>query len=135
MYADYAYYRDEFGGEAAQEAIEPKLEAASDTIDALTFGRIEARGFDSLTQFQQGKVKRACCMQAAFLLENADAVESAMTSYAINGVSMEFGNAALYCVVDGVPVSNMAKKLLEQTGLSCRLAYGREVDSCVGPVW
>lgn len=135
MYADYDYYVTEYGGTAERAEIEPRLEAASDTIDALTFGRIEARGWDTLTAFQREKVQRACCLQASFLLENADAVESAMTSYSINGVSMQFGNSALYCVVDGVPVSNMAKKLLEQTGLSCRLAMGREVESCAGLVW
>ncbi len=135
MYADWTYYSEVYGGSADRADIEPRLEQASDTADALTFGRIAGIGWDDLTEFQRGKVQRFCCIQADFLLDNADAVESAMSAYAINGVSMQFGNAALYCVVDGLPVSNAAKKLLEQTGLSCRLAMGREVESCAGLVW
>lgn len=129
-YADYAYYTGTYGGEAEYEEIMPLLEAASDNIDALTFNRIEAIGFDKLKPFQQEKVQRACCLQADFLLDNAEAIESAVESYAINGVSMTFGNPSLYSVVGGVPVRNSALSLLRATGLASGFVYPREVPVC-----
>lgn len=133
MYADWAYYSGEYGGTAPQQEVVPLLGVSSDTIDTLIFDRIRAIGWDRLTPFQQGLVKKACCVQADFLRENADAVESAMTRYSINGVSMEFGNAALYRVVGGVAVSNAAMALLRRSGLACLMARGREVEPCAGP--
>lgn len=133
-YADYAYYVEQ-GGTGAQRDILPLLDAASDAIDALTFDRIRAIGWERLTDFQRDLVMRACCKQADFLYDNADAVGSAMTRYSINGVTMEFGNAALYRVVGGVAVSNEAYRLLARSGLTCLLARGREVEPCGGRAW
>ena len=133
-YATYADYV-ETGGTGAERDVLPMLDAASDAIDALTFNRIPAIGWERLTDFQRGKVVKACCKQAAFLYENEDAVASAMSRYSINGVSMEFGNAALYRVVGGVPVSNEAYRLLAQTGLTCLMARGSEVEPCGGRAW
>lgn len=127
MYADYGDYVA-CGGTATQEEIAPMLARAEDDIDSLTFSRIVAIGWDHLTAFQQSMVCRAVCAQADFLLENGDAVDSALSSYAINGVSMEFGNAALYGIVDGVAVSNRAMGYLRRTGLASLIAYPREVD-------
>ena len=125
-YADYTWYRDVFGGKAG-EGIAIYLDRASDAVDALTFNRIRAIGWDSLTEFQQGNVRRACCIQADFLAENADALDTALSAYAINGVSMEFGNGALYRVVGGVPVSNAALALIRATGLASLMARPQEV--------
>lgn len=129
-YADYTYYAGEYGGEADYDEMVPLLESASDTIDKLTFGRVAVAGFDNLTEFQQAKIKRACCLQADFMLDNADALDSSIESYAINGVSMTFGNPSLYSVVGGVPVRNSALALLRQTGLASGMAYPCEV-----PAW
>ena len=125
-YADYTWYANEFGG-AGEEGICIYLDRASDAIDALTFNRIRAIGWDNLTEFQRERVRKACCVQADFLAENADALDSALSSYAINGVSMTFGNGALYRVVGGVPVANAAMALIRSTGLATALAHPREV--------
>lgn len=125
-YADYDWYRDAFDGKAG-EGITLYLDRASDAIDALTLNRIRALGWDSLTEFQQGNVRRACCIQADFLAENADALDTALSAYAINGVSMQFGNGALYQVVGGVPVANAALALIRATGLASLMAWRREV--------
>lgn len=128
MYADWTYYSETYGGSGAQAEVEPLLERASDDIDNLTLSRICAIGWDKLTDFQRSKIQRACCIQADFLRENADAVESAFKEYAINGVKMVFGNDALYKVIDGVAMSNAAYALLKQTGLTSLFAYPQEVD-------
>ena len=134
LYATYAEYRAN-GGTAQEREVLPLLAASSDAIDALTFNRIVVIGWDKLTEFQRERITRACCIQADFLYENGDAVDSAMTHYSINGVTMEFGNAALYRIVDGVAFSNRAYSLLVQTGLMSRLARGREVEPCGGRAW
>lgn len=127
-YADWAYYSGTYGGAASQEEIVPRLEQASDAIDAVTFSRINVIGWERLTAVQQGLVQRACCLQADFLNDNADAVESAMTEYSINGVSMKFGNAALYTVINGTAMGNAAMDLLRRTGLATLLAFPSEAD-------
>lgn len=128
MYADFAYYSGTYGGTATEQEITPLLQAANDACDALTFSRINAIGWDNLTEFQQGLVRRFCCAQADFLLQNGDAVYSAMQSYSINGVSMTFGNAALYTVQGGTAVSNEALALLKRTGLTSLMFAPQEVD-------
>lgn len=133
-YADFAYYVEQ-GGTGAERDILPLLDAASDAIDALTFNRIRATGWERLTEYQRELVMKACCKQADFLYENADAVGSAMSRYSINGVTMEFGNAALYRLVGGVAVSSAAYRLLVQSGLTALLARGREVEPCGGRAW
>lgn len=127
-YADWTYYSGTYGGSAGRSEITGKLEAATDAIDAVTFSRIVAIGWDNLSAFQQGLIMRACCLQADFLLENADAVESAMSEYSINGVTMRFGNPALYTVQNGIPMENAAFALLKRTGLTALLAYPSEAD-------
>lgn len=127
MYADYAYYIDVYNGGGTQGEMEPLLQRASDAVDALTFSRIVAVGWDKLTDFQRDLVRRACCLQADFLRENGDAVESALSSYSINGVSIQFGNVALYKVVGGVAIENQAYSLLLRTGLASLMACPREV--------
>lgn len=129
MYLDYETYVS-LGGTLTEEEITPKLATASDNVDALTFYRINAKGWDKLTEFQQSQILKACKEQADFLYYNADAVESAMSSYSINGVSMTFGNASLYSVVSGVPIANSALALLNATGLTCRMATYEEVEPC-----
>ena len=129
-YADYTYYVGTYGGEAEYDEIQPMLEAASDVIDKLTYSRIVAIGYDKLTGFQRSKIERACCLQADFMLENADALDSSIESYSINGVSMTFGNPSLYSVVGGVPVRNSALALLRATGLASGFVYPPEVVTC-----
>lgn len=125
-YADYTWYANEYGG-AGEEGICIYLDRASDHVDALTFNRIRAIGWDNLTEFQRERVRKACCVQADFLAENADVLDTALSSYAINGVTMTFGNGALYRVVAGVPVANDAMALIRSTGLASALAHPKEV--------
>lgn len=96
------------------------LTEASRNVDTLTFNRIVKIGFDHLTSFQQELVKEFCCKQAEFLYNNADAIDSILSSYAINGVSMQFGTGFNVVVEGGVPTQSTVYSLLEQTGLCWR---------------
>ena len=106
----------------AVEVTAADLRQASRHIDSLTFNRIVAAGFSSLTEFQQGVVKEVCCRQARFETENADVINSALSSYSINGVSMGFGGDSWNIVTaHGVAMPKDVYALLAQTGLCCRI--------------
>lgn len=94
---------------------------ASRDIDTLTLNRIPARGgLDQLTPFQQEIVTEVCCRLAAFEAENAELLDSAVTSYSINGVSASFGSGWGVTVRGGVVLPAQLYRLLCQTGLCAR---------------
>lgn len=101
-------------------AIQQALRDASRQIDSLTFNRIVAKGFEKLTPFQQEIIKEVVCKHADFLYENADAIESILDSYSINGVSMKFGTGFNVKMENGLPIQSTVYSLLKQTGLCWR---------------
>lgn len=126
MYEPYVteeYYRSEYGGTAIPEAdLKKYLRTASRHIDSLTYNRIVGRGFSNLTQFQQDIIKDVVCQQADFETENADEINSVLSSYSINGVSAQFGSSWNVFTDKGVAMKRDLYALLCQTGLCCRLA-------------
>lgn len=125
MYQSYAtkeQYCCEYKGETIPEReIEKRLRQASRHIDSLTYNRIVGKGFSNLTPFQREIIKEVCCMQADFEYENADMLESILSGYSINGVSVQFGNSGNIYTQDGVTTSKEIYSYLSQTGLCCRL--------------
>ena len=71
-----------------QEDVLNKLRQASRHIDSLTYNRIRKYGFDNLTEFQKEIICEVVCRQADFEYENQDLISSVLSSYSINGVSM-----------------------------------------------
>lgn len=110
---------EEYTGDIPAEQLEERLKQACRDIDSLTFNRIVEQGFEKMTTFQQDIIKDAVKLHADFCYENADMLESALASYAINGVSMSFDRSKTV-TVDGVTTSNRVYKLLIQTGLCYR---------------
>ena len=108
------------GGSIPAEEQEKYLENASRNIDSLTFNRIVRQGFDKLSVFQQNLIKKVCFELANFEYENADALKSVLSGYAINGVSMKFGEGMNVCSVGGVTIGKDTYALLLQTGLCYR---------------
>ena len=123
-YADTEYYQGAYGGTAIpEEGLAKALREASRHIDTLTFNRIVAAGFGSLTEFQQEVIREACCRQADFEYEHADILENILASYSINGVSMGFsGSGWNVHTENGVAMKQADYSLLCQTGLCCRIA-------------
>ena len=97
-----------------------QFELASDAIDALCFGRIRKIGFANLTEFQQEKVKKAVCLHVSFLQTYGDLLNSPLSSYGINGVSMSF-DAAKVVTQGGVTTDQAVMQQLRQSGLATRL--------------
>lgn len=122
-YATPEYYTDTYGGTLILENdIERALQIASRHIDSLTYNRIVGRGFSSLTQFQRDIIQDVVCQQADFETENADEINSILSSYSINGVSARFGSSWNVFTDKGVAMKRDLYALLCQTGLCCRLA-------------
>lgn len=122
-YVTPEHYLEKYGGSIVPEKELPKvLRQASRHIDSLTYNRIVGRGFSSLTQFQQDIIQDVVCQQADFETENADEINSILSSYSINGVSAQFGSNWNIFTDKGVAMKRDLYALLCQTGLCCRLA-------------
>ena len=115
-------HRYERRAKRAEEKLEKALKQASRHIDSLTYNRIVGWGFSSLTEFQQEIIREVVCLQADFEYENADEINSVLSSYSINGVSAQFGSSWNVFMDKGVAMKRDVYALLQQTGLCCMLA-------------
>lgn len=121
-YVSKEYYKESFNGSVIpDEDIEKLLKQTSRHIDSLTCNRIVGRGIHNLTEFQQELIKEVCCEMAEFEYENTDLIQSVLSSYAINGVSMNFGDSWNVKVISGVAIRADIYDKLSQTGLCCRI--------------
>ena len=122
-YASPGYYQGKYEGTLIEDDdLKKALVQASRHIDSLTYNRIVGRGFSSLTQFQRDIIQDVVCQQADFETENADEINSILSSYSINGVSAQFGSSWNVFTDKGVAMKRDLYALLCQTGLCCRLA-------------
>ena len=119
-YADQEYY-EKVSGVFTTYVLDKRLQTASRHIDTLTFNRIVARGFENLTEFQKDVIRLVVCRQADFEAENESLINSVLSSYSINGVSMGINAGGWNVTVqDGVIMKADNYAMLEQTGLCCR---------------
>ena len=122
-YASPGYYQGKYEGTLIEDDdLKKALVQASRHIDSLTYNRIAGRGFSNLTSFQQELIRDVVCQQADFETENADEINSILSSYSINGVSAQFGSSWNIFTDKGVAMKRDLYALLCQTGLCCRLA-------------
>ena len=116
------FWDAETGNVIEDDNLKKALVQASRHIDSLTYNRIVGRGFSNLTRFQQDIIQDVVCQQADFETENADEINSVLSSYSINGVSAQFGSSWNVFTDKGVAMKRDLYALLCQTGLCCRLA-------------
>ena len=122
-YASPGYYQGKYEGTLIEDDdLKKALVQASRHIDSLTYNRMVGRGFSNLTRFQQDIIQDVVCQQADFETENADEINSILSSYSINGVSAQFGSSWNIFTDKGVAMKRDLYALLCQTGLCCRLA-------------
>lgn len=122
-YVDTAYYLNTFKGSMIpDDELQKRLVTASRHIDSLTYNRIVGRGFSDLTEFQQDIIREVVCQQAEFEYENADEISTVLSSYSLNGASVQFGSSWNVYTDKGVAMQRDVYALLSQTGLCCRLA-------------
>lgn len=121
-YADSMYYFEEYLGKIIPaDDLYRSLAQASRHIDVLTYNRIVGKGFENLTEYQQETIKECCCKMAEFEYENAELLNSVLSNYSINGVSMTFAEGWNIKVVSGVAVIREIYEQLQSTGLCCRI--------------
>mgnify|MGYP000339727443 FL=1 len=74
-----------------------------------------------MTEFQKDVIRLVVCKQADFEAENESLINSVLSSYSINGVSMGINAGGWNVTVqDGVIMKADNYAMLEQTGLCCR---------------
>ena len=122
-YVTPEYYRETYGGSTIpEEELGKELRKASRHIDSLTYNRIVGQGFSNLTDFQQDIIREVVCEQADFEYENADEINTILSSYSLNGASVQFGSSWNVYTEKGVAIKRDVYAFLSQTGLCCRLA-------------
>lgn len=122
-YVTESYYINTYGGRTVpEEDLRSALYQASRHIDSLTYNRIVGRGIDNLTDFQREIIQEVVCLQADFECENADEINTVLSSYSINGVSASFGSSWNVFMDKGIAMKRDVYALLCQTGLCCQLA-------------
>lgn len=125
MYVTVEYYKDTYKGNLDEADAEKALKQASRHIDTLTYNRIVDKGFENLTDFQQGIIKECVCMTAEWETENIDYINSMLSSYSLNGASMTFtGNSAGAVICNGIVVSREIYSHLQKCGLCTRSLRG-----------
>ena len=122
-YASQEYYQTVYrGGSVPEEVLMQMLRQASRHIDSLTYNRIVGRGFSNLTAYQQDLIREVICQQAEFEYEYRDEINSVLSSYSINGVSVQFaGNTWNVFSDKGVAMRRDVYAMLCQTGLCCQV--------------
>lgn len=122
-YVDETYYFETYQGTVLKsDECQRYLKQASRHIDSLTYNRIVGHGFSDLTTFQQDVVRDVVCQQADFEYENADEINTILSSYSLNGASIQFGQSWNIYMDKGVAMKRDVYTLLSQTGLCCHLA-------------
>lgn len=122
-YVTESYYINTYGGRTVpEENLKSALHQASRHIDSLTYNRIVGRGFSNLTAYQQDLIREVICQQAEFEYEYRDEINSALSSYSINGVSVQFAeNTWNVFSTKGVAMRRDVYAMLCQTGLCCQV--------------
>ena len=115
------YFHGEYKGAIPEEKLHDALNDASRHIDSLTFNRIIGIGYDNLTEFQKEILGLVCLKQTEFEYENEDILQSILSSYSINSVSMGLDTGGWNVFVqNGVVMKRDVYDMLKQTGLCCR---------------
>ena len=124
QYVDKAYYKDTYNGIIlTEDNADRYLKIASRQVNTICRGRIEGMGFDSLSPFRKSSIQEVICRQAEFLYQNESMLETYLSSYAINGVSMQFGQSWNLHVESGIAMPEELYQILLRTGL-CYRGFG-----------
>lgn len=122
-YVTTDYYKETYKGSTVPEdELGRALRKASRHIDSLTYNRIVGRGFSNLTEFQQEVIQEVVCLQADFEHENADEINTILSTYRLNGASVSFGSSWNVFTDKGIAMMRDVYAQLSQTGLCCRIA-------------
>lgn len=117
-YVDINYYKETYKGSLDEDEATKLLEEASDEVDRLTYGRIRRKGFDNLTLYQQGLIKKAVCYQADFISNYGSYLSTPLGGFSIGDVSLSFNQENQGA--GGIVADKKTLSYLSQTGLTSR---------------
>lgn len=119
-YASLNDYKAEYGsGNLGNDEIMRNIKRAQREIEDLCFGRIQAAGFDNLSDFQKSRIKAAVIVQAKYLSDYKDAIDAPISSFTVGSVSVSAGSGGSNGGT--IPkVSQRAIDLVEGSGLRWR---------------
>ena len=115
VYADETYYKETYKGTIITQDIERSLKRASEDVNSLCYGRIEGKGFENLTEFQQDRIQDAVCEQAEYTFKYGEYFNNPMKSYSVGTTSVQLQDTE----INGVHTTSRVIQLLEDTGLRC----------------
>lgn len=102
---------------AVPDEFDRLVQKVSRDIDTLTHYRINGIGWENLTDFQRETITEVCCDIVQFTDENSELLDVPLSSYSVNGVSMQFKfNPTVYCS-GGVIMRQSTYSRLVSTGL------------------
>lgn len=110
IYADYAYYRDNYKGEMPGAKFASLSRVASAYLDQVTFGRAA-----DAPEGLQGKIKDACCAVADAYLLNEQG--GGIASESNDGVTVNYVAGVSKAKTDGQRLYEAAVLYLGVTGL------------------
>ena len=119
-YITYEKYTELGGNLIPQAEFNRIARIVSRKVDGLTFNKIVG-GLTNLTPFQQERLQDAMIEFCDFEYDNEDILNSAISNYTLNGVSVGFGSNQGGIMTQGLVVSRNGYQILTQTGLTCRL--------------
>lgn len=120
MYLTFDEYKDlNPDAELTKERFKGLVSRAESEIDSLTFNRISASGFETLTDFQKSLVRSSVAEQLNFIDDNFELLNSPLSAYSVSGVSMSFDSAKVLNI-GAVITTNEVYGMLMQTGLCYR---------------
>ena len=112
--SDYQVYVGDY--EDAEE-LEKLLDRASDVVDRATYNRIVARGFDSLSEYQQEMVTKATCLQASFIEQYGSYLNMPLSGFSAGSISVNFSKDNEF---NGQFMDLAAINCLKNSGLTTR---------------
>ncbi|MDR2183183.1 MAG: hypothetical protein LBE55_03320 [Clostridiales bacterium] len=84
-YASLKHYKKVHKG-ICEDNTKGRLAAASALIDALTHNRIQAAGFEGLTDFQKAAVKKACCLIVDHMAQSGAAMGADIDTFSLQDI-------------------------------------------------
>ena len=116
MYLSIDEYKEASGKISDEKTLNKFLKQGERYIDILTFNRIRKLGFENCSDFEKEIIKEVQCELIDFHYINKDYVDSYLSSYSLNGVSVSFGDTnANISTINGVVIPNSTYQKLNMT--------------------
>ena len=120
MYLTLEEYKEMSGKITDEDILNKMLKQSERYIDILTYNRIKSIGFENCSEFEKEIIKEVQAEIIDFCYENKDYINSYLSSYNINGVSMSFNDINTNIKsINGITVPKSTYDKLSLTSFTC----------------